>query len=304
MPSSELRALPPNRATLLHNKTCVYCSKPFEDIESTKEHVIGRRFVPRGTLDREWNLIVLACGPCNNMKSLLEDDLSAITMQPDAAGVHATEDPVLRDEADRKAKNSVSRRTGKRVAESKETFSISMPFGPGVVFTFSCVAAPQPDEARAFELARLQLVGFFYFLTYKAETRQGGYWLHSFSPLNAAFRSDWGNPLQVGFANAVKDWEPRLIGTSAQGYFVVAIRRHPNAETWSWALEWNQSYRLVGFFGEIGPAQEVVDGLPPLEMHEVAHLGERPMRVRTETPLSDTDDHLFAWSGRVSPIEV
>ena len=42
--------------------------------------MIGRRFVPKGKLNNQWNLIVRVCIKCNNKKSDLEDDISAISM--------------------------------------------------------------------------------------------------------------------------------------------------------------------------------------------------------------------------------
>jgi hypothetical protein len=60
----------------LDNVTCPYCGTALTSKTRTKEHVIGRRFVPVGSLDREWNLILQACGPCNRHKADLEDDIS------------------------------------------------------------------------------------------------------------------------------------------------------------------------------------------------------------------------------------
>lgn len=44
----KLRLLPVNSPILLNNKTGPYCGKIIESSELTKEHVIGRKFVPRG----------------------------------------------------------------------------------------------------------------------------------------------------------------------------------------------------------------------------------------------------------------
>ncbi|MBG6073799.1 hypothetical protein IWX87_003580 [Polaromonas sp. CG_9.7] len=51
---SKVIELPLNRAIVLRNINCAYCSKSFgPDLATTKEHVIGRRFVPRGVLYHE-----------------------------------------------------------------------------------------------------------------------------------------------------------------------------------------------------------------------------------------------------------
>ena len=117
-------------------------------------------------------------------------------------------------------------------------------------------------------------------------------------------RSDWGNAALVAFADAVKECKPRLVGTTADGYFAVAIRRHPNAETWSWALEWNKGYRLIGFFGEREPAQAIIDAFPrfPTQAgHEDANEG---WRVRTEVARVEGQDHLYSWPDSAGPREV
>jgi hypothetical protein len=59
---------------------------------ATDEHVIGRRFVPKNTMFGQWNVILRACRECNTAKSELENDISAITMQPDASGQFAVDD--------------------------------------------------------------------------------------------------------------------------------------------------------------------------------------------------------------------
>ena len=93
--------------------------------------------------------------------------------------------------------------------------------------------------------------------------------------------------------NVVKDWEPRFLGTTARGYFKVAIRRHPANETWSWALEWNQSYRLVGFFGQVEPADELIHSFPALEFSTFRQTDSERIRYREEVRLEENEDILF-----------
>jgi hypothetical protein len=90
-----LRHLPPATPIRLNNVRCPYCGTDVST-NRTAEHVIGRRFVPKGMLNGEWNLILWACEVCNGRTSDLEDDISAITMQRDVFGRHADdEDEVL-----------------------------------------------------------------------------------------------------------------------------------------------------------------------------------------------------------------
>ncbi|MBK6999042.1 MAG: hypothetical protein IPH35_03380 [Rhodoferax sp.] len=214
-------------------------------------------------------------------------------MQPDATGLHATPEELLAIDAKRKAQNSRSRKTGKRVAESAETMSLKFPVGSHAELTFTMVSPPQLDSARVYELARLHMSAFFYFITYNHEARTGGFWPGEFCPVMRAPRSDWGNPVLKAFMNSVQSWEPRFLVTTAGGYFKAAVRRHPSAATWSWAVEWNQSYRVVGFLGEREPAAEVVKSFPALQAHTVMQGKDDWVRYRTESNLAEDEDFLF-----------
>jgi len=132
--------------------------------------------VPKGKLNRSWKLILRACEDCNGAKADPENDLSAISMQPDAFGEHATDDPVLASESTRKGAHSISRLTKKAVEESDHSLTIQGSLIPGVNISFSLFAPPQFSVDRAINLARMQLSAFLYFITYDEGTRRGG-WL-------------------------------------------------------------------------------------------------------------------------------
>lgn len=281
-----------NRASRLNNETCVYCADPLTPESATIEHVVGRRFVPKGTLDKHWNLIVRACARCNEVKARLEDDISAITMHPDSFG-HCGSDE-SRIDYRRKASGSRSSRTGKPVSESAEGVTIKGSLGLGLSITMNLDAPPQIDDYRAFELARMQLTAFFYFISYDPMTRRGGFWRGGFFPKLEAVRSDWGNAVHRSFMSMVHGWEPRLIASTASHHFAVAIRRHPSAPCWSWALEWNRSLRLVGFFGDRAASEQISLSLPPLEMHTVHKSTDSIFRLRADVPLNENEDNMFS----------
>ncbi len=295
MLSSKLKELHPNSPVILDNKTCVYCGVQITSETESKEHVIGRRFVPKGKLDGQWNLIVKTCKECNGKKSDLENDISAITMQPDAWDRHVSEDKILTDEAIRKAQNSISRRTRKPIKDSLETLKIKAPFAPGVDFSFEFTSPPQLATDRIYELARLQLMAFFYFVTYNKKTQKGGFWLGDYFPILETIHSDWGNPIHKSFMEAVVGWEPRFLGIGADGFFKVILRRHPSEVCWSWGLEWNQKYRIVGFLGEQEPAQEIVNTFPPLGVKTLAQDSNSYIKIKEERPLEEENDTLFKW---------
>lgn len=261
--------------------------------------MIGRNFVPRGKLNGQWNLIIRAHKSCNNIKSDLENDISAISMQADAWGFYALPDETLVKEAKRKGKNCTSRLTGKPVKESHTNLKIKVPFAPRVEFSFDIISPPQILSDRIFDLARLQIMAFFYFVTYNKETRQGGFWPGSFFPILEAPPTDWGNPLHRAFMDTVVTWEPRFFGISVDEFFKVIIRRHPKPEAicWSWALEWNRKYRVVGFFGEREPAEAIVNTFPPLDFVTIAKGPKQHLSYRMETRLDEENDKLFKWEG-------
>lgn len=291
----------PNRPLLLDNVTCWYCGRLFNDrgLLRTAEHAIARRFVPRGKLDGQWNLIGWACGECNGRKADLENDISAISMQPDALGRYPDNDHELKSEAERKARNSFSRRTRRLVKDSAEKIAARAPLAPGVEFEFEATARPQANSDRVHELARLQLMAFFYWLTFDEKTGRGGFWRGGFFPIYDTVRSDWGNPLVRSFMDSVIGWEPRLIAITAEGFYKVAIRRHPEAECWSWALEWNKQHRIIGFFGERSAAEAIAKSLSSLPLISLAEGPDSFVRYHQETPLADGDDKLFYWDPNI-----
>lgn len=289
-----LKKPPHNRVISLKNVSCPYCGTELTQENLSKEHVIGKRFVPIGKLNACWNLIVNACKTCNGVKSNLEDDISAITMQPDVFGNFAHNDASGTSEATRKAKNSYSRRTSKPVKDSHEQMKVDVPFGPGVKMSFNLIGPPQVDRERVYQLAHMQLIGFFYWITYQENAKRGNHWPGDFSPVMMANRSDWGNPVLLAFADAVLGWEPRVRRVTADGFYKIMIRESPQFSCWSWALEWNHSLRVIGFFGDLQTARNIVADFPKLKGYAIPQGQDVTIRHRKETPLpEDEDDKLF-----------
>ncbi len=291
----KLDSFPSHKSFRLANVACAYCGVAFDTgVEPTEDHVIGRRFVPRGALSRSWNLKLRSCSRCNNVKSQLEDDVSAITMQPDVYGRFATDDPRLREDAARKARGSVSRRSGKLVANSSEHLRISASAAPNFEMNLDLSGVAQLDDDRAWLLARYQLAGFFYLITYSKPERKGHWWPGCFAPVAVVPRLDWGNSLVLGFQRLVDAWEHRLHGIGASDYFGIAIRRSPSQEAlWSWALEWNRNWRLIGFFGNESEARRLMSGLPRPATWMVKESPTRLAWLRHDCPLRDEEDWLF-----------
>lgn len=279
----------------LTNITCPYCAAPIDKKTRTKEHVIGRRFVPKGTFDRQWNLILWACGTCNTRKSDLENDLAALTLNFHTAGLSSMSDVLAQGEAVRRGGKSISRKTGKPVSESGASVSFHGKLGSIATLSVNFTGPPQIDDTRAYELARLQMMGFFYFLTFEKDKQIGHFWIGDFFPVHGTIRSDWGNPLHIAFAKQIEHWDYRLILNTAQNYYRAVIRRHPTKDCWAWAVEWNAAYRLVGYFGERDTAQSLFDELPPLPAESVIEARDGShFRIRAEQSISDSQDTLFS----------
>lgn len=285
--------LDPRRAVRLRNNTCPYCGRELDRASSSVEHTIGRRFVPKGKLHQSWNLVLNACMPCNAQKGELEDDLGALSMQPDAFGVHISDDPEVRKEVARKGSGSRSRRTQRSVGESQETKKLDMRLGAGLDLSVSFLMRPQIDLERAADLARMQLAACFYWLTYDESNRRGGFWPGGALIIDTAFRADWGNSLQVGFMKGSASWHDRLLVVAADEYFKISIRRRPDAVCWSWALEWNRSFRLVGLFGDPVPIEEFASRLEAPMSTLLTRTGPNSTRMRREVALDDDSDLLF-----------
>lgn len=85
----------------------------------------------------------------------------------------------------------------------------------------------------------------------------------------------------------------RMRAVGASEFFRCSIKRHPAAECWAWALEWNHQHRLAGFLGDRNAAQAVVDGIPAEERKQISLAPDRYIRFRQDVQLADSDDILF-----------
>lgn len=287
----------PTRPTQLRNATCVYCGtllKPEGSVPATREHVIGRRFVPKGSLDRDWNLIAAACTSCNNVKSDLEDDISAISMLPAMGHFWPNDDPNFIAEAQRKARSAHSRRSRKAVKDSVETFTIDAPLGIAQ-FTFTVSSPPQIDVERLMELAKYHISAFFYLTTYEEATTRGKRLPGVFALVSYALRTDWGNRRLQAFTQTTRSWRHRVCANAAKGYFRASIRRKDEeCGLWAWALEWNMNLRLAGFFGEESLVESACDTLPFDQTNWIPQGPDKSFAFRTDIPLAENDpDTLF-----------
>lgn len=276
---------------LLNNLNCIYCGRHFVEsqLRKTTEHVIGRRFVPKGSLENQWNLIAKACEGCNGSKSALEDDISAITLSRSLED--PATDPGIRAEAARKLKpdGAISRFTGKPVVQSAVEHTVTGTLMDAATFSFSLVGPPHVEPDREDQLAFFHVQAFFFLCTYDDNTQVGSLTPGCFQPLNGAPKSDWGNAIQLEFQRQVAGWPLRVVATGADGYFQIMLRHREPDALWAWAVEWNKQFRLCGFFGEQTYVKAAAEGMPVLPLRSIGS----DDRYRMEVALAENDDHLF-----------
>ncbi|TDR20654.1 HNH endonuclease [Marinicella litoralis] len=283
----------PNRPHILKNKTCVYCGLYLSRKSSSKEHVIGRKFLPKGKLENCWNLIANACSSCNNEKSILENDISAITMQPTVSGQFAVNDEILVAESLRKAENCKSQLTNKLVKYSQESLDINCTPFSGMTMNFKLTSSPQIETDRLYKLARYHIKAFYYLLTFTKKDKKGMQCAGAFMPLIEGIKTDWGNPVFIDFMNETSKWLPRLLTVTADGFFKASIKEYKTKNLWSWALEWNHKYRLVGFFGSPDPVSIICDNFAKLDRKYFKDNEGNLICMRKDTPLDEKSDSLF-----------
>ncbi len=134
---------------------------------------------------------------------------------------------------------------------------------------------------------------FFYLITYNHEADRGWWWKGHYAPLQAISKNDWGNDVSLGFMVSTQEWEHRVLAITAHEHFKLAIRKHPTADVWSLAVEWNENYRVFAACGEEKPLRAFLDDFPKLKIQTVHQTPDSRLQVRTENSLNPQDDTLF-----------
>lgn len=288
-----LQSLPPNRVVRLSNTTCPYCGVVFSDsVVPDKEHVIGRRFVPKGALENVWNLIVNSCHPCNHEKSQLEDDISVITLMSGKGHADASTAELVASEVARRAGKSGSRATGRSVATSHAKIALALPSTGGISMNLGFNGPPQMDSNRVFRLAEFHFRALFYFISYNEAERKGGYPGH-IRHVGWFMHSDWGNVDARWFMDIQKDWDLRLNGHFADGFFKASIKASPISRVWAMAVEWNNSVRVFALAGDAIALDAICSTMPELNGVWMSVDDGHRVRVTKHIHLSESEDSMF-----------
>ncbi|WP_121207437.1 hypothetical protein [Pseudomonas aeruginosa] len=274
------------------NRFCLYCGAVVggeADGPSNKEHLIGRSFVPLGSMGSDaFNFLFRACVPCNTRKALAERHLSSTTL---LNGPGRQLDPLAAAAAARKAVSDFHpNKPGVAMGDAHEAFSVASKLG-SMSLDLGFNAPVQANDNLVRELALRHIQGLFSLLTTR-DFREAST-LRLLLPmqvqlLGAYPRSDWGNPQLLEVARRAEDWPCHAQIVSASGYFKATMRRH-DTRGWFWALEWNKYLRVVGAIAKADMA--LLDALPDPLWHP---LSEGQGRYRLETPLAEEDDTLFS----------
>lgn len=288
-----------HRNPRLSNRHCLYCSQVVgegSEVDSDREHLIARNFVPPGSFSDPlaFNFLFRACVRCNAEKSQLEDHVAAVTMlySPGRA-----EMPTVDETAQRKGANSYDPRyPGQPVGTLQHRSEIKA----GGIFTFGFVAGPQLDPNKVNLLAFRQIQGFFALVTsLNPQTTEGTrllpadqFGLHGVYP-----HSDWGNQHLDEIARRARSLPSVAEIRTAEGYFKCSLRQPAPNLPWFWALEWNKSFRLVGWIGERQTPPQLFEGLPSLKWRDRGTQNGKRARTRREISLESQEDILFDPEG-------
>ena len=129
------------------NQYCLYCHRPvcIGDVASNKEHLIGRSFVPDGSLEggKAFNFIFRACVECNNEKAEAERHISSVSLFTSLGRV----DENINALANRKAATDFHPiQQGKLVKDASVEKSIEIGRG-NFSAQFGLVGPPQLDQS-------------------------------------------------------------------------------------------------------------------------------------------------------------
>lgn len=281
------------------NQFCLYCSKFIgqnSQVESSKEHLIARNFVPSGSMtDTTFNFIFRACVECNSKKAQLERHISSVSMfNSPARAQDMGFDNLASDKASRDFHPD---KKGVVVKDAAINISslIGKKFGAGFV------APPQLNNGYIKELSLMHIQGFYSLITTTDPASPGStgilepgrFWL-----LGAYSESDWGNPQLTEVIFRTKGWACHCNVISANGYFKVILKKGPVPSDFFWALEWNKYIRVVGAISSVSaPPMEFLN-LPTPTVHSWRDQSGTVFNATRHTPLR-IEDELFSGGGSI-----
>lgn len=287
-----------NRKPAQSNQHCLYCGVLVgkgATVLSNKEHLIGKNFVPTGSLGSgSFNFIFRSCRECNSRKGSAERHVSSVTLVNSPGRVND-------ERVDAVAKRKATRdfhpdKKGVPLGQATDNHSVEFRYGT-LSMKFGLTSPPQVNLPAAQLLAFNHIQALFALVTTEdcrvpekmrllpqVQFRYFGHYGYQ----------DWGNPHLITLAKRTDRWSCRANISAADGYFRAILKRS-EGQGWFWALEWNRYLRVVGAIVQENESAELFEALPNVEWKP---LPNGSGRFRAETPLVEEADHLF--SGDVS----
>lgn len=261
-------------------------------MKSDKEHLIGRKFVPSGSLGATgFNFHFRGCCKCNGKKANAEGHISSVTLFNTPARFN---DPQIDPLTKRKAAGAYHPdKKGTLVKDAGDDQLIE--FGNSAFqMRVSLTSPPQLDSRLVSLLAYKHIQGLFSLITSSdpRETEKTRLLphenIHVFDYYNYL---DWGNP-QLAEVNArVSSWPCYANIYAADGYFRALLRRCIDSDVgWFWALEWNRFLRVIGAIACPQAIPQLFRSLPELRW---TTLPDGSGRLREEVRLPEEQDTLF-----------
>jgi len=284
------------------NQYCLYCGVlvgTSSEVDSNKEHLIGRQFVPVGSFQEgsQFNFIFRACAKCNSEKSELERHVSSVTM---LNAISKLEKPEYVDRAKSKASNDYHpAKPGVLVKDASDSHVLEFNSGP-MTMKFKITSPPQVINEYIKALAFYHVQGLFSLVTSKNPLEASGtnllpetnFWFHG-----AYIQGDWGNSELAEVAKRAEKLQCRANIHTADGNFkAVLCRTIENPGYWFWALEWNKYLRVIGGISNPKEQPPIFTELPGPNWEPLGKGSDgAEYRIKKEVPLSDVADILFTY---------
>jgi hypothetical protein len=276
------------------NQHCPYCGVCVgigSEVASDKEHLVGRNFVPKGSLDAGgFNFIFRACQECNRQKSGAERHVSSVTLFNSPS--RWSDENVNALALHKGARDYHPDKKGVLVKDASDHQSIELGW-PGIQMKLGIVGPPQLNPDAVCLLACRQIQGIFALIeTEDPRIGEKSIFLPAENILyfGSYIHQDWGNPQVMEIARRSADWDCRASIITADGHFKLLLKTfETGTREWFWALEWNKFLRVIGVICSPSVGPELFSSLPELDCRYMPD----GWRSRREIPLVAAEDILF-----------
>jgi hypothetical protein len=275
------------------NKGCPYCARPlFEpEIPSDEEHLIGRKFVPKGSFGRNgrFNFQFRACRDCNSTKAERERHVSSVTLY---SGLPLYDAEVRAIAINKASKDFHPDQKGTVVKDAHGEMKLVGNMG-AMSMTLGMHMPPQLNPDYVQDLAFFHIQGLGSMISTRDHlTLEGmgiipcgrlysfGFFLHA----------DWGNLQLAELTRRFRNLPEILLLDTAAGFFRTIICKDTLADEWYWILEWNKVCRVYGAVTKDGKRPRLYENLPEHKWNQMSST----RRMRLEIPIKDSKDDIFS----------